>query len=275
MVEEVAPGIRRLLAPNPGLMTGPGTNTYLVGSEEVAVVDPGPFSADHLGALRAAVGGGRIASVWLTHAHPDHATGVRALQEVTSARLAAWPTPNPTYAIPGLEAPELPLADGMPLTVDGQRFEVLYTPGHASDHVCFFRPADRVLFTGDVVVGRGTVVIAPPDGDMAVYLATLERLRALGASLMLPGHGDPIRDPAARVEEYVTHRREREAQVLDCVGRGLGAVAAIVACLYANVDARLHPVAAQQVLAHLLKLQAEGRVAEVDGRWRAWPPSAD
>lgn len=266
-VVEVAPGIRKLLAPNPGLMTGPGTNTYLIGTDEVVVVDPGPFNPDHLGALRAAVEG-RLVGIWLTHAHPDHAMGVAALQEVSAARLAAWPTPNPTYEIPGLRAPDVVLADGMRLAVDGQVYEVLHTPGHASDHVCFYRPADRVLFTGDVVVGRGTVVIAPPDGDMAVYLATLERLRRLGARVMLPGHGEPIGEPEAKLNEYLTHRRQREAQVVGCLEKGMTAVAEVVACLYAEVDARLHPVAAQQVLAHLLKLQGEGRVVAVDGGWR-------
>lgn len=266
MIEAVAPGVRRLLAPNPGLMSGPGTNTYLLGEHAVVVVDPGPLHEGHLAAILAEAGG-PIVGVWLTHAHPDHAKAVGRLLERTGARLYAWARPNPTYAIPDLPAPDVALADGQVLTVEGEAYAVLHTPGHASDHVCFFRARDGLLFTGDVVLGRGTVVIAPPDGDMGVYLATLDRLARLGARRLAPGHGEVIDEAQAKLESYIHHRLAREAQVLALVQAGTGAVDAIVAALYAEVDPRLHPIAAEQVLAHLLKLESEGRVVRQAGGW--------
>lgn len=259
-------GIRRVLAPNPGMMTGPGTNTYLVGVNELAVVDPGPAIAEHVDAIQAQAGA-PIAQIWLTHAHPDHAMAVAALKAATGAVLLAWPTPNPTYEIPGLPAPDRPLADGDDVTLDGEHYHILHTPGHASDHVCFFRESDRALFTGDVVVGQGTVVIAPPDGDLTDYLLSLERLLALDASVILPGHGEPILEPHAKLREYIDHRLARERQVLDGLARGLSSIDALVSEIYAAVDKRVHPVAAQQVHGHLLKLERDGVVRPVGGGW--------
>lgn len=266
----IAPGVRVLLAPNPGMMTGPGTNTYLVGEREVVVIDPGPAMPEHLDAILAAVGPGRLVGIWLTHAHPDHASAVHAIQARTGAPLWAWPTPNSTYAgrIPGLEAPAHALADGDRLTVEGETYQVLHAPGHASDHVVFFRPSDGLLFTGDVVVGFGTVVIAPPDGDLKAYLATLARLEGLAPRLIAPGHGEPIPEAVAKIREYIQHRLAREAQILDRLAAGDDTLDALVASIYQHVDARLHPVARLQVHGHLLKLAAEGRVRETDGAWR-------
>lgn len=264
---EVAPGIRRLLAPNPGMMTGPGTNTYLLGTREVAVVDPGPDIATHLAAIEAAAGA-PIVAVWLTHAHPDHARAVGALVARTGARLAAWPVPNPSYPIEDLPRPDLPLADGAALVVDDQAWVAVHAPGHASDHVCFLRPDDGVLLTGDVVVGLGTVVIAPPDGDLTAYLASLERLRELGPERILPGHGDPIADAEGKLHAYIAHRLAREQQVLAGLAAGQDTVEDLVAGIYTHVEPRVLPVAAQQVLGHLEKLEREGRARLVDGRWR-------
>ncbi|MDB5101394.1 MAG: fold metallo-hydrolase [Cyanobacteria bacterium RYN_339] len=263
-------GIRRVLAPNPGMMTGPGTNTYLVGEREIAVIDPGPAIASHLDAIQAQAGA-PITQIWLTHAHPDHATAVPALREATGAVLMAWPTPNPTYAIPSLPTPDRALADGDDITLDGEHYQALHCPGHASDHLCFFRPADGALFTGDVVVGLGTVVIAPPDGDLTQYLASLARLLTLHATVILPGHGEPITHPDAKLREYIDHRLAREVQVLGGLERGLTTVAALVADIYAAVDPRVHPVAAQQVLGHLFKLVREGKVARDGDMWRQVP----
>ncbi len=267
LAEAIAPGVRRLLAPNPGMMTGPGTNTWLLGEREVVVVDPGPDIPAHLDAIRAAAACAPITGIWLTHAHPDHANAVGALVAATGATYAAWPTPAPTYAIPNLPIPDRPLADGDVLHVDGEPWRAVHAPGHASDHVCFFREGDRLLLTGDVVVGLGTVVIAPPDGDLRAYLASLDRLAGLGASALLPGHGDPIADPAAKIAEYQAHRLAREAQVVDRLGRGLDTIGAIVADIYKDLDPKVHRIAARQVHGHLLKLAADGRAREADGRW--------
>ena len=264
--ELVAPGVRRLLAPNPGMMTGPGTNTYLLGDARVAVVDPGPAAPPHLNAIEAAAG--KVAAIWLTHAHPDHADAVSPLKARTGAPLAAWPVPAPTYAIAGLRAPEQPVADGDVLVADDEAWTALHCPGHASDHLCFFRARDGVLIAGDVVVSQGTVVIAPPDGDLVAYLASLERLAALGASVILPGHGDPIADPAAKLAEYRAHRLAREQQVLDRLAAGDTAIGAIVAAIYADVDPALQRVAAKQVAGHLGKLVGEGRVVGDEAGYR-------
>lgn len=264
---EVAPGIRRVLAPNPGPMTGPGTNTYLVGRGAIAVVDPGPAIAPHLDAILAEAGA-PVTSIWLTHAHPDHASAVGALQARTGAPLVAWATPNPTYVIEDLRGPEWAIADGEWIEHDEERYRALHTPGHASDHLCFWRPEDGVLFTGDVVVGKGTVVIAPPDGHLADYLATLERLRALPPRRILPGHGDPIEDAVGKLTEYLEHRLARERQVLEALSKGEVTLDSLLDAIYAAVDPRLRPVAAQQLQGHLEKLVAEGRATPTDQGWR-------
>jgi glyoxylase-like metal-dependent hydrolase (beta-lactamase superfamily II) len=266
----IAPGVRCLLAPNPGMMTGPGTNTFLLGDADVVVIDPGPAMPAHLDAILGAIGEGQLVGIWLTHAHPDHATAVKSLQDRTGAPLLAWPTPNVTYQgrIPGLHAPERALADGDRLTVEGETYEVLHAPGHASDHVVFLRASDGLLFTGDVIVGFGTVVIAPPDGNLKAYMATLERLAALKPRLIAPGHGEPIPDAVARIEGTIRHRLAREAQIVARLAEGFTSIDALVADIYQDVDPRLHPVAKMQVHGHLSKLADDGRVREEAGAWR-------
>lgn len=266
--EAVLPGVRRLLAPNPGMMTGPGTNTWLLGDAEVVVVDPGPEIPAHLDAIVAAAGGAPIVGIWLTHAHPDHAKAVGPLAARSGAPVAAWPTPAPTYPLPGLPVPDRALADGDLLTVDGRIWRTIHAPGHASDHLCFFREDDRALLTGDVVVGQGTVVIAPPDGDLGAYLASLDRLASLDAAILLPGHGDAIHTAAAKLAEYKAHRLAREAQVVARLAAGDETIAAIVASVYPGIASELARVASKQVHGHLLKLAAEGRATEADGRWQ-------
>ncbi len=263
----LSPLVRRIVAPNPGKMTGPGTNTYLVGIDEIVVVDPGPDDAGHLDAI-AGCGGDRIRWIVCTHTHPDHSPGVAGLQARTGAEVRAFDSRD------GLTI-DVPMADGDVIEATEFVLRAVHTPGHASNHLCFLLEQERLLFSGDHVMDGSTVVISPPDGDMAVYLASLERVRSLRPRLraIAPGHGRLIEDPIARIDGYLTHRLEREAQVLAKVrADGPIKIPEIVADLYADVREELHEVAAKSVWAHLRKLHDEtlvkGDRESPDGPWR-------
>lgn len=253
----------RLTAPNPGMMTGPGTNTYLVGSGDLAVIDPGPDDDAHLDAIVAA-GDGRIRAILVTHTHPDHWPAATRLAERTGATTFAFDSRDEFE-------PQRRLADGDRVTLDdgATTIEAVHTPGHASNHLCYLLVDEGVLFSGDHVMQGSTVVISPPDGDMAVYLDSLARVRALAPRAIAPGHGTLIDDPIAKIDEYIVHRRDREVQVERALLDGDRTIDAVVARLYADVKEELHPVAKRTVHAHLLKLRAEGRVAgdDADGQW--------
>lgn len=235
IVAEVAsalsPMVRRITAGNPGMMTGPGTNTYLVGIDEIAVIDPGPDDDVHLDAI-AGCGGDRIRWILCTHTHADHSPGAAGLKARTGADVLAFDSRD------GLEV-DRTLGDGD--TVDGTEFTLraLHTPGHASNHLCYVLEGERSLFSGDHVMEGSTVVISPPDGDMAAYLESLERLRHLRPRLkaIAPGHGLLIGDPAAKLTEYIDHRLDRERQVLEAVRASHRPVSAdeIVAELYLSL----------------------------------------
>lgn len=257
----VAPRVRRLLAPNPGPYTGPGTNTYLVGERELVVIDPGPDDPVHTDRIIEAAGAlnASIALILVTHHHLDHLPGADRLRRKTGAPLAAHA---------GIRGVDRPLAHGQEVPADGETLEVVATPGHASTHLCFLNRARGLLFSGDHIVGQGTVVVNPPDGDMGAYLDSLALLRQYPIRRILPGHWDPVEEPAAKIEEYIDHRLLRERQVLAALQLGCETVEAIVARLYADVDPRLHRAAGGSVLAHLLKLEREGRVVRHGDRWR-------
>jgi glyoxylase-like metal-dependent hydrolase (beta-lactamase superfamily II) len=246
----VAPGIRRLVAENRGPLTYHGTNTYLIdGVAGITVLDPGPDDAAHVRAVQAAAGG-RIARIFLTHHHVDHAGAVPALAEATGARVFSY-------------------ADGMHDGASEGIWTALHTPGHAADHLCFAR-TDGVVLTGDHVMSFSTSVIPPaPDGDMAAYMASLRRLLGRDDALYLPGHGPPVRDPHAFVAALLRHREMREAEVLAALREAPRDAAALVAALYPDIDGRLAQAAEASVTAHLVKLRAEGRVRAQDGRWQA------
>jgi glyoxylase-like metal-dependent hydrolase (beta-lactamase superfamily II) len=250
-------GVLHLLAPNPSLMTGPGTNSFLVTSATggCAVIDPGPDIASHLDELAnlAAAHGGAQA-ILITHGHPDHMDGAAGLRERTSAPVLAW-------SHEGAPVADQTLQDDEVLELGERALRVVYTPGHRFDHVCYLLEDARALFAGDLVAGVGTVVIAPPEGDLLDYMASLRRLLALDLSVILPAHGSDIAQPRALLEQYLAHREEREAQVLHALAAAPASIAALVAYIYHDVDPQLHPVAALSVEAHLLKLEREGRVA--------------
>lgn len=256
---QLAPDIRVVLAPNPGFMTGRGTNQYVFGRERATVLDVAPYDAEN--ARRFALAGG-VAEILLTHIHPDHVGGVAALREATGAPVAVHRR-RADYVHAGRPlAPARLLDDGDEIRHAGGRLRAVHTPGHESGHCCYYDPDRRWLFTGDLILGTGTVVIPPPDGDMIAYLASLRRLRTLDLVRILPGHGDPIERPYEKIEEYLAHRLGRERQIVEALAAGVETIPGIVAQLYAAVPAVLHGAAALTVLAHLQKLIAEREVRE-------------
>lgn len=256
----LSPLVRRIVAGNPGPMTGPGTNTYLVGIDEIVVIDPGPDDADHLDAI-AGCGGDRIRWIACTHTHPDHWPGVAGLKERTGAEVLAFDARD------GLEI-DRPLADGDPVEATEFVLRAVHTPGHASNHLCYLLEQERMLFSGDHIMEGSTVVIRPPDGDMGAYLEQLERLKAWRPRLrsIAPGHGHLIEQPMAKIDEYLAHRHDREAQVLDCVRSGTTKVAKIVEQLYPDLIEDLVPMAEATVWAHLLHLR---ELKQVKGKSQA------
>jgi glyoxylase-like metal-dependent hydrolase (beta-lactamase superfamily II) len=267
----LSPLVRRIVAPNPGPFTGPGTNTYLVGIDEVAVIDPGPDDKGHIDAIIGASMKERVRWVLLTHTHPDHGPGTARLVKATKAEVLAFAKRDKDLGL----VPDRVIGEGD--TVDGTEFglEVLHTPGHAPNHLCFLLEEERVLFTGDTILdGMYSVVHPARGGDMTQYVKTLERLRRLRLSRLAPGHGDVIDEPRARIDDYLSHRRQREQQVLRLVKKkGDVRVRDIVDELYGAEDLppELEEAASWQVHAHLLKLKAEGKVAGTSARstWKA------
>ena len=269
---QVSSLIQRVVANNPGPFTYTGTGTYIVGRDEpeavVAVLDPGPADPVHLEALLAAVAGRRVSHVLVTHTHRDHSLLARPFAERTGATiLAARPPLAVTHASGPLEEdeddafqPDTILTDGEVIAGDGWTFEALFTPGHASNHMAFVLREEDALFCGDHVMGWSTTVVAPPDGDMADYMASLDAVIARRFATLWPTHGAPVADPQPFLAAYRAHRLAREDQVLARLAAGDVTIAAMVPVLYAAVDNRLWPAASLSVLAHLIKLVKEGRV---------------
>jgi glyoxylase-like metal-dependent hydrolase (beta-lactamase superfamily II) len=265
----LSPMVRRIVAHNPGMMTGPGTNTYLVGIDEVAVIDPGPGDAGHLDAI-AGCGGDRIRWILLTHTHEDHSPGAVGLKKRTGAEILAY-GPGDGRGKVRLDGT---LGDGAVIEATEFHLTALHTPGHASNHLCYLLNEERTLFTGDHVMQGSTVVISPPDGDMASYLASLEKLKTIRPRLkaIAPGHGHVIDDPLGEIDAIVEHRLAREAQVLDELrARGTATIAELVEEIYTDVALELHPVARRTVWAHLRKLADEGSTKGdgIDDEWSA------
>jgi len=269
-VQELAPGVRRLLAPNPGLMTGPGTNTYLLGEEEVAVLDPGPAIPKHIEAIQEATPA-PIRWIVVTHTHADHSPAARPLAQATGAQLLGRAPPagsnqDQTFA------PDRGLDDGDRLESTEFSIRAVHTPGHASNHLCYLHEGLRWVFTGDHVMSGSTVVINPPDGHMGDYLQSLNRVKALNAAKLAPGHGDLLDDPATVLDWIISHRLQREAKVLAVLeSSGGGTLGELVKEVYDDVAARLHGLAERSLLAHLIRL-GENNLAREEGH--SWSPTA-
>jgi glyoxylase-like metal-dependent hydrolase (beta-lactamase superfamily II) len=266
-LSQLAPGVRRLLAPNPSMMTGPGTNTSLFGSDEIAVLDPGPLIVSHLRAIET-IADAPIRRVLVTHTHPDHSPGAVDLARATGAQLLGRPAPEGQHQ-DATFVPDRVLDDGERVLIDGIEIEAVSTPGHASNHLCFRLVELNWICTGDHVIDGSTVVIDPPDGNMKHYLQSLQKLKALRPTALLPGHGEVINEPDAIIDWIVKHRLEREEKVVAALDENPDVpTSELVPHVYTDVDEKLFGWAERSLLAHLLKLEDEGKAGCVAGNWR-------
>lgn len=252
----VAPGISRIVAPNPGGFTYWGTNTYLIaGAEGFTVLDPGPASQAHIDAILAATGG-KVARILVSHTHNDHIDGLPALKAATGA---------PTYGYHTSATPDFTPDHGLDDGDEIAGWTALYTPGHASDHLCFAR--DGLVFSADHIMGWSTSVVSPPQGNMTQYFASLRRMLARADTQYFPGHGPTVTDPAAYGAFLLNHRLAREAAIAKTLEAGPKAPMEIVLALYTDLKPALRPAAERSVTAHLHKLRDDGRAVERDGVW--------
>jgi len=239
--------VSRVVAPNPGPYTGPGTNTWIVDAGPVvAVIDPGPDEGSHLAALKRRLAQRTVGVVLVTHSHPDHLPLAERLAAPHSASVRRYPE----------------LDDGDVVRVGNLNITALHTPGHSADHLAFLLAEDGAIFTGDLILGRGSSMVTYPEGDVAAYLRSLDRLAALQPRILFPGHWDPVPEAMAKIEQYRKHRLEREAQVLAEVRRGSGTVAELTRRVYGDLDKKLLAAAEMTLRAHLKKLIDDGAVRQ-------------
>jgi glyoxylase-like metal-dependent hydrolase (beta-lactamase superfamily II) len=271
-LEQVEPGIARVLAHNPSAFTYYGTQTYLVGTSEVAVIDPGPDLPEHVEALEEAIGGRPVVAIMCTHTHRDHSPASRPLTERTGAPIIGCAPlaletvgPRADASFDGDYQPDRILADGEALEIDGSTITAVATPGHTSNHLCF--AYEGALFSGDHVMGWSTTVVVPPDGDMAEYMRSLEKLRKREDRVYYPAHGPAVTNPQQYVRHLMGHRMQREKQILTLVGEKPRPIPDIVANAYPGLDPRLVPAAGGSVLAHLLDLERRGLVKREGDAW--------
>ena len=264
VADQVSPLIRRIVANNPGPFTYLGTGTYIVGSGEVAVIDPGPMMDDHLEAILRATAGEIVSAILTTHTHIDHSPLAGPLQAKTGAPIYGRRDPNtPSGFEEANEAhfrPDVEIADGAKVEASGWTLEAVSTPGHASNHVCYALVEENALFAGDHVMGWSTTVVSPPDGSMGDYYASLDKVQARGFATLWPTHGPPIKSPTPFLKAYRDHRSNREQQILAQLAIGHGRIEDMVPIMYAALDPRLHPAAMHSVLAHLIHLARTGKV---------------
>ena len=259
----LSPLVTRILAPNPSPFTYEGTQTYLVGQTDLAVIDPGPNEAAHLDALLAAIAGRPVRAIMCTHTHRDHSPGAAPLAGLTGAPIIGCAPltleddgPRADAAFDPGYAPDRVLADGEAVVGEGWALSAVATPGHTSNHLCYALESEQALFTGDHVMGWSTTVVSPPDGDMTAYLASLEKLIARDDAVYYPAHGEPIPQPRRLVRGTLGHRKMREGQILRYLERnGPATIPVLVGAMYAAIDPRLHGAAGRSILAHLIDRQ--------------------
>lgn len=273
-VVELEPLVRRVLAGNPGPFTYTGTQTYIVGTGEVAVIDPGPDEPAHIEALIAALRGETVVAVLCTHTHRDHSPAAPAVKAATGAPVIGCAPlvledlgPRADASFDETYVPDRVLADGEQVRGPGWTLTALATPGHTSNHLCFALEESGALFSGDHVMGWSTTVVSPPDGDMAAYMASLDRLMTREDRVYYPAHGEPIENPQRFVRGLAGHRKQREGQILRLLGEGVGAIPVMVRRMYVGLDPRLHGAAGRSVLAHLIDLRERGKVREEGEGW--------
>lgn len=270
ILQPLADGIARLLAPNPSPFTGEGTWVHLIGSDRLAILDPGPADPAHLDALVAAVGGRPVDAILVTHTHRDHSPAAAPLSE----RLGTPVWGCAPLVVPGKQeagfdtgyAPDRVLADGETIAAGGVTLEAVHTPGHTSNHLCF--AWENRLFSGDHVMGWSTTVVIPPDGHMGAYMASLQKLQRRAETLYHPAHGEPVEDPQRLLRGMLTHRVQRERQLLRLLEEAPAPLAEVTLRAYPALDQRLRPAAEATALAHLITLEEQGRVTCVQGIWK-------
>ncbi|MFC2950364.1 MBL fold metallo-hydrolase [Marinicaulis aureus] len=271
VADMVAPGVRRVIANNPGPYTYTGSGTYIIGEGDIAVIDPGPNDDAHLEALMKTIDGERVTHILITHTHLDHCGLAMKFAAATGAPLigfGAHPVREKKHDAPALDegadysyAPDETIGDGAVIEGPNWRIEAVHTPGHLSNHLCFALPDQKALFTGDHMMGWATTVVAPPDGDMSAYIQSLDKLLAREDEIYFPTHGAPIHNPKRFVRAVKTHRLMRDAQIVEQLKKGRDNIKDITGALYADVDKRLHGAAALNVLAHLIRLVRNGAVS--------------
>lgn len=273
--EQLEPLVRRVLAANPSPFTYTGTQSYIVGAgSDVAVIDPGPDEADHIAALLAAIGDAKVSAIVCTHTHRDHSPAAGPLAAITggpvigcAALTLADDGPRSDAPFDQTYRPDRVLAEGEGISGDGWALTAVATPGHTSNHLCFALEGTGALFTGDHVMGWSTSVVAPPDGDMAAYMASLQKLQDREDRIYYPAHGPAVEKPRQLVRGMMGHRRQRERQILKLVEAGTGLIADMVPLMYKGVDTGLHPAAARSVLAHLIDLENRFAVRREGDVW--------
>jgi glyoxylase-like metal-dependent hydrolase (beta-lactamase superfamily II) len=271
---QLSPLVRCLTAPNPSPFTYEGTQTFIVGKTELAIIDPGPDLPEHVDAILGVVAGRLVTAILCTHTHRDHSPAAQALKEATGAPIIGCAPltmgdegPRADAAFDPDYTPDHVLSGGEALAGEAWTLEAVATPGHTSNHLCFALPEEQALFTGDHVMGWSTTIVSPPDGDMSAYMQSLRRLLARNDRLYYPGHGPTVERPHELVQRLIDHRRQREGEIVQQLRQGAGRVAQMVPHIYKDVDPGLHPAAGRSVLAHLLDLEHRGLVTRDGEEW--------